>query len=150
MKIFAAAMLLVTVQIVIPMETHAGPYTDALSKCLVDSTSKRDREDLVRWMFSAASLHPAVAPISVVSDEQLDSVNKVIADLVVRLLTETCRPETEEALLYEGKSTIEASFAVLGQVAGQELFSSVEVSAGLAGLEKHMDKEKLGSLKGIE
>jgi len=101
-------------------------------------------------MFSAASLHPAVAPISAVSEEQRDSVNKIIADLVVNLLTDNCRPETEEALQYEGTSTIEASFSVLGQVAGQELFSSAEVSAGLAGLEKHMDEEKLGSLKGLE
>lgn len=150
MKIFATTMLLVIVQFAIPTVVHAGPYTDALSKCLVDSTSTRDRQDLVRWMFSAASLHPAVAPISAVSDEQLDAANKTVADLVVRLLTDTCRPETEEALQYEGMSTIEASFSVLGQVAGQELFASAEVSAGLSGLEKHMDHEKLGSLKGMK
>lgn len=64
--------------------------------------------------------------------------------------TESCPSETEEALEYEGTSTIETSFGVLGQVAGKELFASPEVSAGLAGLEKHMDEEKLNSLKGID
>ena len=150
MKISAATLLLFILQSFFAMNAYAGPYTDALSKCLVDSTSRRDRMDLVRWMFSAASLHPAVAPISAVSEEQLDSANKTIADLVVKLLTDTCRPETEDALQYEGTSTLEASFSILGQVAGQELFSSAEVTSALAGLEKHMDADKLGTLKGIE
>ena len=33
------------------------------------------------------------------------------------------------ALQYEGASTLETSFMILGQVAGQELFSSPEVAA---------------------
>ena len=129
-----------------PTNASAGDHADKLAKCLVESTSQRDRIELVRWMFSAASLHPAVKPLSSVSEAQLDNANKVIADLVVRLLTDSCRAEAESALQHEGATTLETAFSVLGQVAGTELFSSPEVAVGLAGLERHMDAEKLKSL----
>lgn len=124
----------------------AGPYADELGKCLVESTSQRDRVDLVRWMFSAAALHPAVKPISSVTEEQLDDASRATAGLFMRLLTESCREETKAALQYEGTSTIETAFSVLGQVAGREMFSSPEVAAGLAVLEKYVDSEELEAL----
>ena len=100
-----------------PTSAIAGIYADELGKCLVESTSQRDRLDLVQWLFSAASLHPAVEPITSVSEEQLDASNKTIAELVTELLTDSCRSETEKALQYEGMSTLETAFTVLGQVA---------------------------------
>lgn len=128
----------------------AGPYADELSKCLVESTSQGDRIELVRWFFSAASRHPAVAPLTTLTEEQVDAANKTIAEMITSLLTESCRSETEAALQYEGPSTIELSFQVLGQVAGKELFTSPEVAAGLAGLERHLDLEALATLKGVQ
>ena len=125
---------------------YAGSYTNELSKCLVDSTSVRDRTALVKWVFSAASLHSAVKSIASVSEKQLDEANKNTADLFMRLLTETCKQETKNALKYEGEVTIQLSFQVLGQVAGRELFSSPEVSKAMSGLEKHLDADKLKAL----
>lgn len=126
----------------------AGVYTDDLSKCLVESTTEQDRVGLVRWMFVAASAHPAVRPISNVTEADLDAANKGMAELVVRLLTESCRDAARKAVQYEGTSTFEASFEVLGGVAGQELFGSPEVAAALAGLEKHMDGQRLAEVLG--
>ena len=125
---------------------YAGPYTDELSKCLVDSTSVRDRAALVRWMFAAISLHPAVKSLASVSKEQLEEANKGMAELSMKLLTDSCRSETKKALKYEGAVTIEASFNVLGQVAGRELFADSEVSAGISNLDKYFDKNELKSL----
>ena len=132
--------------ITLPSAATAGPYADDLAKCLVSSTTENDRIQLVRWMFSAASLHPAVEPISSVTAADLDAANKTIADLVVKLLTDSCRAQTKDAIKYEGSATLETAFSVLGQVAGQELFTSPEVAAAMAGLEHHMDAEKLGEL----
>lgn len=125
---------------------YAGPYTDDLSKCLVESTTPQDRADLVKWMFAAASLHPAVRSLASVSTEQLNDANKKTADLVVRLLADSCRQETQKALKYEGQMTLQASFQVLGQVAGKELFTSPEVATALSGLEDYLDVKKLESL----
>lgn len=146
MKPSAAKLLIVSILLLPITYSHAGPYTDDLSRCLVDSTSKRDRATLVKWMFSAASLHPAVKDIAKVSETQLNDANRQIANLFMKLLTESCRQETKKAVKYEGKSTIEHSFRILGQVAGQELFTSPEVAAGMSSLEEHLDEEKLKSL----
>jgi hypothetical protein len=122
---------------------YAGPYTDQLSKCLVESTSIRDRNDLVVWMFASASQHPAVQDIVSVTDEQLDDANRKMADLLMNLLTEACHDETAAAFAYEGQSTIEASFTVLGSVAGREMFSSPSVGEAMSGMNKYLDEAKL-------
>lgn len=136
--------LLVAMSLSGPAE--AGVYVDDMSRCLVESTTKEDRFALVRWMFSAAAAHPAVATISSVTPEQLDASNKTIADLFMKLLTETCREPTTKALQYEGPTTIQLSFQVLGQVAGNELFSSPEVVKAMSGLEKYADNKKIEAL----
>ncbi|EJL6388285.1 hypothetical protein NMR74_004519 [Vibrio parahaemolyticus] len=124
----------------------AGVYSDELSKCLVSSTTKGDRVELVKWMFSAASAHPAVKTISSITPVQMEEANKNVAQLFMRLTTESCLEQTKNAIAYEGTLAFQSSFQVLGQVAGQEMFASPEVVAGMAGLEKHLDEEKLSSI----
>ncbi len=131
----------------LPCFANAGPYTDDLSKCLVESTTKDDRVALVRWMFAAASAHPAVASIATVSAEDLDKANAETGALFMRLLTETCEDKARKALAYEGNTTIPTSFQILGQVAGSELFSSPEVTQAMAGLRHHIDEKKLEALR---
>lgn len=146
--IFFAHIFVIVLFQTIPV--HAGPYTDELSKCIVASTTTNDRVAIVKWMFSAASLHPAVKSITSVSEEQLEEANKKTAELLMRLLTESCIQQAKKAIKYEGQVAIQSSFQILGQVAGRELFSSPDVAAGMAGFEKHFNGEKLESLLGIK
>jgi hypothetical protein len=125
----------------------AGVYTDQLSKCLVDSTTTEDRTMLVKWLFTAASVHPAISSLSTVNAEDRDAANQVIADLFVELLTESCRDMAKTALKFEGAVTIQQSFQVLGQVAGMELFANPQVAAVMADLDKHFDPAKLNALR---
>ncbi len=122
---------------------NAGVYTDDLSRCLVESSSSSDKLTLVKWMFTSISLHPAVKSIASVSPRQVDDSNKKMADLTVRLITETCKNETIKAMKYEGDTAIKTSFTVLGQVAAKELFNDPNVATALAGLGKHIDTEKI-------
>lgn len=128
------------------VNASAGVYTDQLSKCLVESTSVKDRNQLVRWMFSAASKHHAVMEIVKVTPEMLEQSNKDMGELMNRLLTESCKTETAQALKFEGQATMEASFSVLGQVAGREMFSNPEVAAGMASLEQYIDSKAIEEL----
>ena len=92
----------------------AGPYTDALSMCLVKNTSEADKTMLVKWIFAIIALHPEVESMAAVSYEQRDALNEQFGLLVQNLLTQSCRTETGEALKYEGTGAIEGSFNVLG------------------------------------
>jgi len=124
----------------------AGVYTDDLSKCLVNSTTPADRNALVRWIFAAGSVHPALKGYVTMTPAQLDEANRTAGGLFMKLLTQTCEKQARAALNYEGKAALEASFTVLGQVAGRELFSDPSVNAGMAGLQKYMDADKLQAL----
>jgi hypothetical protein len=127
----------------------AGVYTDDLSRCLVESSTSSDKIVLVKWMFTSMSLHPAVKSMASVSAKQLDNSNKETADLFVKLLTKTCKDQTVKAIKYEGEVAIHSSFNVFGQVAAKELFSNPDVAAGMSGLEKHLDGNKIKEALGI-
>ena len=125
----------------------AGVYTDALGKCLVDNTTTEDRTMLVRWLFTAASVHPAISSLSTVSASDRDAANRTTANLFVRLLTESCKEAAKTAMKFEGPATLQLSFQVLGQVAGTELFSNPQVAAVMADLDTHVDPAALDVLK---
>ena len=148
MKFTTFALSVVTViAMVAPMaNSHAGVYTDNLSECLVKSTSRQDRLALANWLYSAASFHPAVKSVASVSRDQLDTANKKSAELFVRLLTESCKGESEKALKLEGHASIQGSFHALGQVASEELFSDSEVLTAASGLDEFLDKTRLRAL----
>ncbi len=127
----------------------AGVYTDDLSRCLVESSTSEDKLTLVKWMFTAMALHPAVKSMAPVTENQRDIANKNVADLLSKLLTETCVVQSRKAIKYEGTFAIQSSFQILGQVAAQELFSNPNVAAGMGGLERHIDSKRIQEVLGI-
>lgn len=125
---------------------NAGVYGDDMAKCLVRSTTSHDRSELVKWIFAAAASNPEVKSMVSVTERQRTKLNKSIARLFERLLTDSCRKETQAAYKYEGKGTISSSFNLLGQVAGRELFSDPNVSKSVSGLTQYIDKKKMDDL----
>lgn len=125
---------------------EAGVYADDLTKCLVRSANAEDHLTLVRWMFSAFSLHPALQSLTTLTPEQRDGYNKSMAALFERLLYVDCREEAIAGLKYEGSTIIATSFTVLGQVAGRDIFSNPQVTQSMAALEKYIDKSKQNAL----
>jgi hypothetical protein len=124
----------------------AGTYADEMGRCLVKSTSPADRTALVRWLFAAGAAHPEVVSIVSVSAAQREQLNRSIATLLERLLTESCRAQTLDAIKYEGRGAFEAAFQVLGQVAGRELFTHPAVASSMGEVDRYLDKKKLEGL----
>lgn len=121
----------------------SGEYTDKLSDCLLTATTEEDKLSLVKWMFTAMALHPAVEEIADVSLSAREQANREMAELIVELLSRRCFSETRLALQNEGSLALETSFSVLGQVAATNLFSDPSVAAGLASLETYISAEDL-------
>jgi len=139
-------MLLAVIALITSTPTWAGLYADDLARCLVDSTSTADRETLVRWIFAALAQHPAVSSLTAIKPADVDASNKQIAELIMRLLTDSCQQKTKDAVKYEGTLAIQQSFTVLGQVAARDLMSHPDVGKVLAGLGQYLDKQKLEAL----
>lgn len=130
----------------LPAASFAGIYSDDMAKCLVASTSLQDKTDLVRWIFANAALHPGVADIANVSATDLDAMNRTTAELLERLLTQSCRKQSAEAIRYEGLPAVQQSFQVLGQVAMGELMGHPQVRTGFEAFAKHIDNAKIEAI----
>ena len=84
--------------------------------------------------------------MSTITSQQRDAFGVKFADIVQRLLTKDCRPEAVAAIKYEGSGTIEASFTVLGNVAGRGLMNEPHVNAGMSAFATHLDKSQFTAL----
>ena len=146
-KLFYAVSVLITYCFLLVPPSHAGVYTDDLSRCIVENTDKEDRITFVKWMFSAMAKHPAVKTFVSASEEQADVIDKNMAELFMSLLVEDCKEKAQKAIQYEGRVAMETAFQVLGQVAARDLLSDPDVLKSLSGMEKYIDLEKLSSLK---
>jgi hypothetical protein len=123
-----------------PLTVQAGVYSDDLSRCIVRSSTADDRLMLMKWIFSAISLHPAVQPMTSVTPEQRDLLAQQAAALTSRLLTSDCRAETVAALKYES-SAFQGAFELLGRVAMSDLMTEPSVASGVGGASAYMAKD---------
>jgi hypothetical protein len=142
-RVFAAAFL---IAMFFCSTAQAGVYADDLAKCLVSSTTTKDKTDLVRWMFATAALHPDVSSIASVSAEQRTAMTRSAAQLFERLLTESCRAQFRDAVKYEGAQTLVGSFQVLGGVAMRALMEDPAVAKGFQELDSFVSKEKINAV----
>ena len=124
----------------------AGPFGDEMAKCLVTSTSNRDRTKLVKWMFRVYGEHPEVSYMVDLSDREKKVIDKDIADVFTRLLSEDCVDETKKALDYEGDNVVFTAFSILGQAAAEGFNDDPNVKRSISKFTEFIDIEKLNYL----
>ena len=124
----------------------AGPFGDEMAKCLVTSTSNRDRTKLVKWMFRVYGEHPEVSYMVDLSDKEKKAIDKDIAYIFTRLLSEDCVDETKKALDYEGDNVMFTAFQTLGQVAAQGFNVNPSVERSINKFSEFLEYEKLDFL----
>jgi hypothetical protein len=129
-----------------PSAATAGPATDALTACMSDNTSGKDRKDMARWIFVGMSVHPEIKSLSNVTETDRDQLDVTMAALVTRLLTENCKVQAKLAMEKEsGEAPLKAAFGVVGQLAMQELLANPEVNSTFTRFAKFLDNDKLQS-----
>ena len=126
---------------------QAGVYSDDLGRCLVKATTPQDKSSLMQWIFSTMTLNAAVKPLSAISPQQREAMDRSMAVLTQRLILVDCRAAAADAIQYEGASAFESSFQTLGEVATRSLMTDPDVAAGLTKWTSYADKalfEKFG------
>ena len=124
----------------------AGPFADDMAKCLVTSTNKRDRTKLVKWIFRVYGDHPEVSYMVDLSDRDKKVIDKEVANIFTRLLSEDCIDETKKALDYEGENVMFNAFQILGQVASKGIVENPDVMKSINKFVELIDYEKLDYL----
>lgn len=123
----------------------ASPQIEALSQCVAENTSGKDRKDLARWVYVAMSVHPEMKALATPTGSG-EEVTRVAGALFTRPLADNCPAQTRAALASGGAVAIQSAFTTLGQLAMQELMSHKDVAAALGQLEQHLDRQKLEAL----
>ena len=124
----------------------AGPFADEMAKCLVTSTNKRDRTKLIKWIFRVYGDHPEVSYMIDLSDREKNAIDKDVANIFTRLLSEDCIDETKKALDYEGDNVMFNAFQILGQVASKGIVENPDVMKSINKFVELIEYEKLDYL----
>ena len=120
----------------------AGVMTDDMSRCLVHAATPQDNEVLVRWIFSAISVHPSLKGLTSLTEAQRTQYDHDVAALFQRLILVDCRKAAVDAVRTEGASAIEASFGVLGQAAMRDIMVDQGVADGMTHLTRYLDNTR--------
>ncbi len=126
---------------------NAGPASDALGVCLIDSLNGKERKTLAKWIFLGMAAHPDMSKLADVPPELQLETDIFIGELLTRLLTEDCIAETKEAFSTESTLAFATAFELVGKVAMQELMTNTDVSTALTGYNEFVDLHKLGDLE---
>ena len=125
----------------------AGPFEDDMSRCLVMATSSKDNSLLGRWLVRVYGEHGDSKDITNLSDYNKELIDKDVARLFTRLLSEDCKVETKKALKFEGDAVMFNAFKVLGEVASKELIEDKNVSKAINKFTQYIDYGKLKYLE---
>lgn len=129
-----------------PALAHAGSYADALSQCLIRSTTPADQKAVVRWAFATMALDPDVAAMSAVTQAQRASINQQAGALVTDLLARSCSQPAQQALMFEGPGAARTAFEAWARWAITNLATEPHVMRGAGTLLQYIDLGKLMSL----
>ncbi|HEY8974107.1 MAG TPA: hypothetical protein VIN75_07805 [Burkholderiaceae bacterium] len=121
----------------------ASPTSDALSACLVDKSTGRDRKDLARWIVVAVSSHPDMQDMFVLNQAMRETANKTAADIIMRLVTVECVDQARASAAVDGGSSWGQAFGKLGEVAMKELTTNPAVATSFEDPVKYMDRAQL-------
>lgn len=125
---------------------QASQQSDALSTCLADNTNGKERKALARWIFISISAHPEIQDVANVPDQKRTKSNKDMANLVMKLLTESCVAQTKAAVKADGQEALQSSFKTLGGLAMQEIMTNQNVTSAISDYAKLLDGKKLNSV----
>lgn len=120
----------------------AGPYADDLAKCMVRTSTPADRAEFVKFLFSAMAQHPDVSSMANIPPRQMEATLKASGELIQRLLLQSCRSETQQAIHYEGMQAVFYSYQFYGQSMAAELFGNPIVAGKMKDLNNYLDADK--------
>ena len=121
-----------------------------LAKCLMTKSTKAERGEMVKWVFSVLALNPQLKNMSNVTNAQRDQLNRSSAKLVTSLLTERCEKEAKTVVQANGPAVIQQSFQLLAQMAAKELFADPSMQTGVAAVGQYIDAEKFKVLLPVQ
>jgi hypothetical protein len=119
--------------------------TDALSNCLVDNLSGKERKNLARWVFFSMGTHPEIKLYLNASKDDVEKANEYVGKLITRLLVVDCSDRLKAAYASDPTS-VQTAFKAVGGIAMQELMIDANVQKSLTGYMQFTDRAAIENL----
>ena len=127
----------------VPVSAQEDQSANALKQCVADNTSGKDRKELAKWIFLAMAAHPDIKQYANAGPAAVDDSSRTIANLVTRLLTESCVNETRAVVQGGvGSRSFQLAFEGLGQLAMRELMADQSVQASMSVFQRYIDQKR--------
>ncbi len=116
---------------------------DALTRCLIESTSPDEKRVLVKWVFSVIAQHPDISAMTRIDPAQRSVIDRDAAKVFEQLLADQCAAPLRVAMKQSGTDAIGKSFQALGTSAATDMLQNPQVVSSGAGLMKHLDMQRI-------
>ncbi len=100
---------------------------------------------MAKWVFMGIAVHPDMQGLSTITPENRDSMDRLMGNLVTRLMTENCKSQVKWALSSEGNPSLKAAFESIGKLAMQELMTNPKVYDSFNSYSKYLDNNKFNA-----
>ncbi len=146
-SIIYAAFLALAVLPTTSYAQSASPSSDALEACVVRSVNADESVTVARWLFISMSRHPALPQSARPSDADGMQSNRLMGDLINRLIFDRCATETSAAIRDVGQdAALEVVFGTLGEKAMTDLMTDRDVLASVVQLGAYVDVQRLNAI----
>lgn len=123
--------------------TTTTTYSDALSQCLTDATTGKDRKDLATWVFVSLSAHPQIKHFASISDAQKQQIDQRMGEIFTRLIAKDCTVQAKQAVVMEGERGLTHAFGILGKLSTQEIMMDTAVEQSLSNFTKYINEDQI-------
>lgn len=125
------------------LPASAGPASEALGQCFVDSTSTAEKDTISRWLFIVLAQQPEVKALANVPDSARQETDRAMAKLVERLVTDACKAQAQQALAQEGPRALKQSVEIFAQAAARRTFAEPAVASAINGFTHYLDMGRI-------
>jgi hypothetical protein len=116
---------------------------EALTQCLMKSTSPDDKRVLVKWVFAVIAQHPDISSMTQIDAAQRSTIDREAAKVFEQLLADQCAGPLRTAMKQSGTDAIGKSFQTLGASAATDMLQNPQVVMNGASLMKHLDMQRI-------
>lgn len=127
----------------VPKSVRPLAPQEALTQCLMKSTSADDKRVLVKWVFAVIAQHPDIASMTQIDAAQRSAIDRDAAKVFEQLLADQCAGPLRTAMKQSGTDAIGKSFQTLGTSAATDMLQNPQVVTSGAGLMKHLDMQRI-------
>ena len=142
----ACAMLPGSASAQASMLTMPSAEAAALGQCLVGKSTGNDRILFARWMGASIAMSPTMKDVVTVDAAAKDKIDREMAALFTRLMTEDCRAEMSTLVKAQDASGIQAASGKLGEMAMRELMQDPAAMQALIAYAKYIDPAAMQKL----